>query len=419
MKAFFKGIFPSVILFLYIYPQMILGFPISTRVMMGVFGFFTILKRFRPGIFKPFQGAWVIALFSVSAALYNETWDFYFVGYVGSMLIISLAAYFFISVFPKFSNSPNNINGLLKTFIIVVLIQSAATLIMFVYSPIGELVQNIFPIQARETTLENSFGFRLLGVGTAFFGAGVVHGLALITIVYLYLRGCIKRAFIWIIYYLFIFFVGLMMARTTVVGLCFSILLLITWKPFNLKTNKKKFKWIIFLSLFSVFTLIYVLAKANENLLNFAFEFFYNYDNTGSFESASTNHMMTMYRWPTKYDTWIFGDGIFNTSEGYYMRTDIGFLRLIYYGGLPIMIAYFYFSWYIIRQIKKLGPGRLFSYFLSICFVYQIALNIKGLVDLNFFFLLIFTCFYLNKIKCRALLIKHSQNSKPQYLLNV
>lgn len=400
MRTFTKGIFPTIFLFLFIYPQMILGFPISSRVLMGAMGIFLVLNKFCSTIFSPFKGSIGIIFFSVVTGIYNGTYDFYFVGYVGSMLIILFASYLIITFFQIYKNTTVSIDYLLKIFVIAVLLQSIITVIMFLIPSLGEVLHDVFPIQARETTLEKSFGFRLLGLGTAFFGAGVVNGLALIIIIYLYLKGCLKRTLIWITYYLFIFFIGLMMARTTIVGMISSLLFLATWKPLSLKINGKKFKWAIFLILISIITVIFLLANANENLLNFAFEFFYTYDKTGSFESASTNDMMTMYRWPSKIGTWIFGDGIFNTPDGYYyMKTDIGFLRLIYYGGLPIMFAFFYFSWYIILQIKKLGIDKLFRYFLLICFAYQIVLNFKGLVDINFFFILIFICLFLNKIK--------------------
>lgn len=381
---------------------MIMGFPISTRVMMGVMGFFILLNSFRLNIISPFKGAILIAILSIFSAISNQTWDFAFVGYVGSMFLILFAAYFFLSLFPQYSIRDNSINKLLQIFVICVLIQSVATVLMFIFPSLGEILQNIFPIVARKSQLEDASGFRLLGIGSAFFGAGVVNGLALIIIIYLYLKGQFKNPIVLMIDYLIIFMVGLMMARTTIVGFSFSIFLLLSWKPLSKKSIKKNFKWLFFLILILFVAVNFLLLNANENLLNFAFEFFYNYEETGSFESASTNDMMSMYRWPEEIKTWIIGDGLFNTENGYYMKTDIGFLRLIYYGGIPIMLAYFYFSWYLISSIRKLGITKLLRYFLIICFFYQIALNFKGLVDLNFFFLLIYICIYKSKQRIKA-----------------
>jgi hypothetical protein len=64
-----------------------------------------------------------------------------------------------------------------------------------------------------------------------------------------------------------------------------------------------------------------------------------------------------MYVWPDNPKTWIIGDGYFNNpywdpnymgemTDGYYMNTDVGYLRFIYYFGLvglsifSIMILY-------------------------------------------------------------------------------
>lgn len=402
MKAVIREIYPIFLLFLYIYPQTILGFPISTRIIMGMFSLLILLKRFCPTIFVPLKGSIAIGLFSIITAVYNTTYDFKFLWYLGSMLLILLAAYFFFSLFPQYTENCNSINAVLKIFVIAVLIQSIAAVTMFVFPTLGEILQNIFPIVANETQLELSMGFRLLGLGTAFFGAGVTNGLALIIIVYLYLRDNIQSIIIWMPCYLFIFFAGLMMARTTVVGFVISLLLLLTWKPLGKKSISKKLKWTVSFIIALVLAVSFMLVNTNEDLLNFAFEFFYNYEKSGSFESASTNDMLTMYRWPEDLKTWLIGDGMFNTKNGYYMKTDIGFLRLLYYGGIPIILAYFYFSWYIILKIRKLGIDRLLQYFLTICFVYQIVLNAKGLVDLNYFFFLVFLCIYKSRKRRKA-----------------
>lgn len=398
MKGFFRGIFPVIVLFLYIYPQMILGFPISTRIMMGGLGIISFFhKHHKAFIFRPFKGGVAIVICSLIAAVGNSTWNFQFVGYFVSMLMIFFAAYLFLSLFPLYIKKKDGLESLLKVYVNAVLVQSFFAVIMFVIPSLGEKLMAIFPVMGSDEIIEHSLGFRLIGLGSAFFGAGVINGLGLITIVYLYLKGYIHNVFKWVIIYIFIFFVGMMMARTTVIGFTISIFLLLIWKPLNQKEIVKKWKWIVILLMAIVIAISFILANASENLINFIFEFFQNYDKTGRLESASTNRMMEMYVWPDNLRTWLIGDGLFNLGEDYYMSTDVGFMRLIYYGGIPIMIAYYYFSWYIVSSINKLGIDKPLKYLIYSCFLYQMILNIKGLVDINFFFLLIYLCVYLHK----------------------
>ena len=86
-------------------------------------------------------------------------------------------------------------------------------------------------------------------------------------------------------------------------------------------------------------------------MLRFGFEGFFSYFESGEFETDSTEKLKSMIVWPEELRTWIIGDGYFENSRndinylgnstvrGFYMGTDIGYLRYIFYFGIIGLIA--------------------------------------------------------------------------------
>ena len=93
-------------------------------------------------------------------------------------------------------------------------------------------------------------------------------------------------------------------------------------------------------------------------LFRFAFEGFFNYFEKGEWYVASNDTLSTMVVFPETFKTWLIGDGYFSNptntdpyfigqvTGGYYMGTDVGYLRFIFYCGVIGLIA---FSVFIIR----------------------------------------------------------------------
>ena len=79
--------------------------------------------------------------------------------------------------------------------------------------------------------------------------------------------------------------------------------------------------------------------------LRFGFEGFFSLAEKGEWDVSSNNRLMGMWVWPDNLTTWLIGDGYFNSPnenpyyigpsfEGYYMGTDIGYCRFIFYFGI-------------------------------------------------------------------------------------
>ncbi|AXQ99037.1 hypothetical protein D0N37_15800 [Pseudoalteromonas piscicida] len=110
-------------------------------------------------------------------------------------------------------------------------------------------------------------------------------------------------------------------------------------------------------------------------MTNWMFELFINFFESGTLKTSSSDSLKTLFFMPTEY-TILFGDGLYLSDEGeYYKQTDVGFLRLILFGGL-IHNLVFYFSFiYLFYVCIKLVYNKfgflafcIFLYFLY-CFL--------------------------------------------------
>lgn len=392
------SIFSVFLLFIYIYPLYIYGVPLSTRVIYALLGFGVILhgRYVKLSLLNPLKGLIPMFIMSLFTGIINRTFDFSFAKYCISVLIFFFAAFFLYNILSHILKKKKwlDLDFLIKLFIIVVTLQSIISILMFIVPNLTEILYAIFPIpEGEKATVEGLAGLRLIGLGSYFFAAGIIHGLSLIFIVYLYLKNKINKK--WIVIYIFNFFVGLLMARTTVIGFAMSLLFMAIWKPLNIFYIKQKFKWGTLLIILFIVALLGMLVVVSEDVLKWAFEFFYNYSGSGSFESASTNTLKDMYVFPTYFFTYILGDGKYNLSDGsYYMSTDVGYLRLLYYGGIPMVVSYYFFMLYTIKYIIKYNPSIIDKYLYYILFLYILIINFKGLGDLNPVFILIYVFSY-------------------------
>jgi hypothetical protein len=102
-------------------------------------------------------------------------------------------------------------------------------------------------------------------------------------------------------------------------------------------------------------------------LFRFAFEAFFNYIERGEFETSSTDRLQTMYVFPESLKTWLIGDGYFSNPYGdpnfigkyiggYYMGTDVGYLRFIFYFGLMGLLAFSVFMIYSAQTCMRNLP---------------------------------------------------------------
>lgn len=414
-----KNIFIYIIVFLYIYPIQFTFLPVSTRFLFAIFGFawyivIFLLKRNFFTIHRFFFN-FLLLLFSIAfvalvSILYNITYDFEYVKYVISMIIIIFASYFIINCLKELKYRMNFFT--ISILIInVVLIQSIIAFIMFLIPDFRDILLNIQKLSPEEIELVTIVNeFRMIGFGATFFGAGIVSGFALILIAKLIRLNqfSLKKILILSLKFLFIFVIGMIMSRTTLIGFFLAILLVLLPEKFDNTINMFQKRGLFFLSIIIIpliITILFLTFFSSLYLIfntyfEYGFELFINFFENGSFESSSTNELATMYIFPTDIKTFIIGDGYFMDpmeKSLFYMHTDVGYIRFIYYFGFIGLLLYLIMQIYlIVLAYKKLGISIGFYFFIIL---YLLILNLKGITDLLFLNVIFLMAYLINKRK--------------------
>ena len=225
----------------------------------------------------------------------------------------------------------------------------------------------------------------MYGIGATLDTAGIRFSCALVMIAYLIINqdNTSKRRnlVLLIISYLIIAIIGNMIARTTSVGLIVSFLYLLCKTglyKFKLSAESKRFwSWMSLLVICFVPIIVYLYNNNTiiHNNLRFAFEGLFNYFEKGEWSTTSTNKLMTMYVFPETLKTWLIGDGYFSNPaaidpyftgkviDGYYMGTDVGYLRFIFYFGITGLFAFSLFMFKSAKiSVKNLHQQRSLLY---------------------------------------------------------
>lgn len=234
---------------------------------------------------------------------------------------------------------------------------------------------------------------RLYGIGASLDVAGLRFAAVLVMIIYLLANADIqKRWYEYFVYFLsftIITVAGNMIARTTLVGAVIGLAYLgyITFKQAK-RIEHNYFvlwRWLGGILVVSIPLLIFS-YQTDANMrkrLEFAFEGFFHLAEHGTFSYSSNEKLKSMYVWPDNLKTWVVGDGYFNnprntdphyTGErylGYYMGTDVGYLRFIFYFGVIGLLAFSFFMLKVGQVcIKKFPQWRaLFQMLLLTHFV--------------------------------------------------
>jgi hypothetical protein len=397
------------LVFFYLFPTLFKFVPgaISTRIVISFLGFIIVsitylnnLKNLNNFKIKKSKIIGLIllismAIISIISLFINDTRDTEYIKYIFSMILIYLS---YVPIKILINKNFNNVDHFFISNLIinVVIVQMCVSLSMYFFPQFGKFINTIQVIDDFDMAkLNQTAQFRLVGLGTKFFGLGIINSFTLILLAFnirhrfMGIYQLIKYATLFIL----IFTIGMMMSRTTLIGAVLGLAYIFTpyvsIKGFFFNNSGKFILLVIlvpcfFIVLFMVF--FPKIAEQFQSLFIFGFELFINFIETGKATSESTEDLKTMYIMPNNLKTYIIGDGKFageaGKSASYYMGTDVGFLRLIYYFGLIGTITYFIFQLFSLKTAMK--KHNLLVLF---CFSLLMILNFKGIAD--FFYIAI------------------------------
>lgn len=185
-----------------------------------------------------------------------------------------------------------------------------------------------------------------------------------------------KYRFVRLLFYILV--IGNMMGRTTTVGaviaiayLAYSIVSNREIQSVSIRSFLSTTVWVIVVGVV-VCIGFYNVSPEIRKLLRFGFEAFFNYFETGKFETNSTNMLSEGLIFPDNLKTWIIGDGYMASGAndpyyigpadyGFYMNTDAGYSRFIFYFGLIGLLTFMSFFVNVWRECaQKIKNVKLF-----------------------------------------------------------
>ncbi|MDM1348437.1 O-antigen ligase family protein [Myroides marinus] len=385
-----------IVLFIYIYDIKISIFPYYLNYILsclGTLSFIRDLTSYKFLLQKKLVSRLVITLFMIFffyliTYIFNSNGDFYYIKEIVALdLLLIMGAYYVYKLFVYYYKVVD-IHIVLKYYLLCILTQLFLSLIMFFNQSVYLILDSfLLRSELESAVVEGTRENRLIGFGVAFFTSGIINSIALVFIaLYLTLKDrLISNRFLFISF-LLISLIGLMMSRTTLIGIILAICITL-YKKKNVFTSRTLFYSICCSAFLFVFMVVFDGEFFNMNekfsvVFDFGFELFENLFVKGEVSTSSTNKMFEMYNiLPSNLKTWVLGDGFYRNPVhpelGYYMETDIGFFRLIFNGGIIGVIMFMLLQFTVIKNLS-----RSFGYIsVFVLCAMIIILNLKGVVD--------------------------------------
>ena len=383
-------------LFSVIYPVIWLFFPVALSRIIAVLGIvyalFFINSKFVWGQYRKIILGYLVLLFLGFAQItVNNIYDMEFIKHIIIIPLFNLFAGLFLYYLGR--NYINSFGRLCDAILIVAVIQAVISLVMFINPEFNDFITSQMSLAEGYKTRLEELSHRLVGIGQAFFGAGINYGVDMLILTVL---PDVKDSIIYknkLLYWTtasLLILAGLLSARTFFISFIFVVLYFILMRKniFLIIVNSYKYILIIPLFLFFYSTLQEELGSYRfSQIESFSFELFENYEETGELESTSTNRLRDMYDViPETYKTWLVGDGCYMNEDGsYYKRTDIGYFRQIFYYGLIGLIVYLIVTIYVYLKTIHQYKNSAIKVFIILLLLFELSLNLKGIASLGMY----------------------------------
>ena len=393
-------IFMGVMVSFYFFPIEFTFLPgVNTKMAMAGFGLIVLalqLARQRKpyidgNIFKFSLIAIIVSFIGLIATTFNETSDYTYATYIVSMWVWLSGAYVIVTCI-KALHGCISVELVCNYLIAVCTAQCIFALMIDTMPAFKGFVDTYVSGFGFVDTSKISQGKRMYGIGAGLDVAGLRFSGVLCSIAYITHRiaNTTRKGLIGI--YLICFFIisliGNMIARTTTVGvgLALAYWIYTLFAPGEKRDKKVLWLWLIGTTIAALLIIIslyntHQVFKANTR---FAFEGFFSLAETGKWNVHSNNILKSMYVFPDNLKTWLIGDGYienpidtdpYYTGEvirGYYMGTDVGYLRFIFYFGIFGLLAFIAFFIAITKNCIMKFPAQ------SILFILFLIVNMVG-----------------------------------------
>lgn len=372
----------------YFFPFVLGAFPIANSkmilaawglVMFGV----NLAKKGNAGIDFDFVNLsfWAlgISLMAYVSITVNNTPDDTFVTYFMSMWVWLGGAYSVVMLM-KYVHGEVSV-PLVTNYLLAVCVAQCVLALFFNNNAVAEAWHaHSF---AGEGYMGNTEG-RLHGIGCSLDVAGFRFAIVICMVAFLLVSKKLEKASWTDNFYLvsvcFISLVGNMIARSTIIGTIMALAIICIGMFVNGNTRLVPKLSLIIVATVVTCVLLYKIDPAFKSNIRFGFEGFFSLAEKGEWQTNSNTILSNMVVWPDNLKTWFIGDGYINNPadksldtydpyfvgnfHGYYMNTDIGYLRYIFYFGLIGLVSFSLFFIHVYRVLCRKFPTFKWVFFL-------------------------------------------------------
>lgn len=326
----------------------------------------------------------ISCILSVLSPIIHKTYDFVYLTFLIGLLLCIFRGIFLVYIYNRIFKEDAKVNSYLKYFIYSCLIYVGFTFLFIIFPGFKEFWLNnvIYPIPGPDYI---AYKFRYSLDGFAAFSSASIFSIALLINSYLLISEESKENVIRnLVTYIVILSGCFIYGRVTVFAIILSILYIIIC----CKDKDKLKKIFLYLSITCVIVVILLLqlGKYNEDIkiwTTWAFEIVLNLFSGKLGDSYSFTHMLEDMYFLPPIKTILLGDGWYTNIDGvgYYMQTDVGFLRPILFFGIFGLICNFSAVTILLNKLRLMfnkennKPGAILM--ISI-FILWMILELKG-----------------------------------------
>lgn len=399
-------------LFAVFYPEKYSFFPVSTIwIFIAIALLFSIVYFAQHHIWREIKSLFICGL------------AIFFIGVISSQIInrggdiilakrgIQIVSYSLFGLWLSFlmikAYKEASVLKLLEILINLALVQAIISFVFLLSPSIADYYRSFVIIdESALSVIETQSVFRLVGIGDMRYAtAAVNYGFMIWAVLLLrhHHYGMVGSSNWYSLLVITIFsLAGILSGRTFFILLAITIPYVFCLKEGNIKKSVKELISVFFPVLIIGFVAFIYLFASNEQLVSWAFELFINFGDGGKLESESTNQLKDMYIFPSDLKTWLFGDGkTVNDSGGFYMGSDVGYIRSIFYWGIIGTCIYLYIQYYMVRMATINNFNKQFRVFLYFLFIFFLVYWLKDL-------------FSIEKYICLLIMVQAMSNRKNQ-----
>lgn len=367
MKQFLVVILLATLTSLYIFPFETVWMPmVNTKMALAAVALILLIlnvaktrsAQMNKSIFILSLSAFVVSMAGIISVVLNNTHDYVYASYFVKMWVWLGGAYVVVKSI-EYVYGKVNVRLVGNFLILVAVVQCILAQLINIYEPLANFVDTFMVSTGYMGKVEN----RLYGIGCALDVAGIKFCAILIITAFFSInpqsksRANIERG-LYLLAFLIITLFGSMISRTTMWGVVLSIFLWIYVFIYYPKGSENKLNLIQTLKLFAVFLLVlmpfFLYYYRQEGLFyenfRFGFEGFVSLVEDGEWDVKSNRQLLSMVVWPDNLKTWLIGDGYFENPMNdyyyagkayyYYMGTDVGYCRFIFYFGAVGLLSF-------------------------------------------------------------------------------